>query len=293
MTLRLNSQGDINMRTQTQVRARQGEVLSMDAIRHFAPSVFATAPKSDRSENYRFFPTIDVVNGLIKNGFQPVMAGQSRTRDENNRPFTRHIMRFRHTDMFNPAQVGEEVPEIVLLNSHNGSSSYQLDLGFFRLVCANGMIVQSANIASIRTRHSGSPDIVGEVIEGSFKIIEEAPQAFAQVEDWKRKMIKKREQEALAAAAIELRGTSLEVAPSSLIIANRSADMPENKDTGERSIWRSMNVIQENLVRGGVSGINANNRSRRMRGINSVDKDTKFNRALWMLTERLAEQVAA
>lgn len=31
-----------------------------------------------------------------------------------------------------------EVPEIILVNSHDGSSSYQLLSGFFRFVCSNG-----------------------------------------------------------------------------------------------------------------------------------------------------------
>jgi hypothetical protein len=35
---------------------------------------------------------------------------------------------------------GKEVPEIILLNSHDGSSSYQMIPGMFRFVCTNGMI---------------------------------------------------------------------------------------------------------------------------------------------------------
>jgi hypothetical protein len=35
---------------------------------------------------------------------------------------------------------GKQVPEIILLNSHDGSSSYQMLPGLFREVCQNGLI---------------------------------------------------------------------------------------------------------------------------------------------------------
>ncbi|MBV8275090.1 MAG: DUF932 domain-containing protein, partial [Verrucomicrobia bacterium] len=32
-------------------------------------------------------------------------------------------------------------PEVVLVNSHDKSSAYQLHCGLFRLVCTNGMVI--------------------------------------------------------------------------------------------------------------------------------------------------------
>jgi hypothetical protein len=34
---------------------------------------------------------------------------------------------------------GQQVPEIIQLNSHDGSSSYQMLPGLFRSVCCNGL----------------------------------------------------------------------------------------------------------------------------------------------------------
>ncbi len=58
---------------------------------------------------------------------------------------------------------GQEVPEIILLNSHDGSSSYQMIPGIFRFVCTNGTVCGN-NFGEIRVPHKG--DIVGQVIEG-------------------------------------------------------------------------------------------------------------------------------
>ncbi|EBA7968526.1 DUF945 domain-containing protein, partial [Salmonella enterica] len=38
---------------------------------------------------------------------------------------------------------GKEVPEIILLNSHDGSSSYQMVPGLFRFICTNGLVCGS------------------------------------------------------------------------------------------------------------------------------------------------------
>lgn len=262
-------------------------VLSLDAIRKLAPSVFAQQAKEDRSEKYRFFPTIAVVDGLIKEGFQPVYAGQSRSRDESNREYTRHVLRFRHEAFLTEGlQRGQEIPEIVLLNSHNGSSSYQIDLGLFRIVCANGLIVSSGNFDGLRVRHSGDADVVNQVIEGSFKIIEDAPKLIAQVDQFKNTILDREQQRIFAETALAIRETALDVQPSKLLQARRREDASESQN---RDLWRTFNVVQENLIRGGVAGITKKNKIMRMRGVKSVDKDTQLNRALWQMAEKMAE----
>src|SRR4030067_153211 len=130
-------------------------VLSNDAIRKAAPSVFATEPWDQVSERYVFIPTIEVVNQLRANGFQPVRASQSKSRIEGKGEFTKHMLRFRREhDIL--TQLGDELPEIVLVNSHDRTSSYQLSAGVFRLACLNGMVVKSADFGSIKVQHSGN-----------------------------------------------------------------------------------------------------------------------------------------
>ena len=263
--------------------------LQLDDIRSLAPSVFAEQPWERMSDKYRFFPTIKVVEGLLDNGFYPVYAGQSKTRIEGKENFTRHVLRFRHADLIKQASevsgpVGE-VPEIVIMNSHDGTSAYKIMLGFFRLVCANGMIVKSAGISEIAVRHSGREEIIGQVIDGSYEIIKEAPKAALQISGWKNTELAPVAQNAFASAALELRDSAIDVMPERLLQPRRSADL--GKD-----LWTTLNVVQENLIRGGVRGEDAKGNRRRLRGIKSVDADTKLNRALWVLAEKLGEQVA-
>lgn len=58
-------------------------------------------------------------------------------------------------------------------------------------------------------------------------------------------------------------------------------------------LWTTANVVQENVIKGGVGGISATTgRRMKTRAINSVGEDVRLNRALWSLTERMAELVS-
>src|SRR5438128_1717045 len=259
--------------------------MSLEQIRTVAPSVFATKPYAAMSEKYRFFETSHVVEALMHEGFVGVRAQQSRSRIEGKQDFTKHLLRFRHASMADSA-VQSTVPEIVLINSHDGTSAYHLSLGLYRVICTNGLVVKSAGIEDIRVRHSGRESLIQDVIEGSYRIIEEAPRALAQVEQWQHLQLSPPEQEILAEAALELRDSALEVQPRALLAPRRWADGDPSRD---RDLWRTLNVTQENLMRGGVQGRNEQGQRRRLRGVNSVDGETKLNKALWVLAERMAE----
>jgi Domain of unknown function (DUF932) len=108
--------------------ASQTQVLSRDDLRNLAPSVFATAPWASVSTAYRFVPTIKVLGMMEDQGFHPVMAKQSRTRIEGKAPFTKHMIRLRHSQHL-AAALHDEVPEMVLINSHDRCSAYKLMRG--------------------------------------------------------------------------------------------------------------------------------------------------------------------
>lgn len=57
-------------------------------------------------------------------------------------------------------------------------------------------------------------------------------------------------------------------------------------------LYTTFNRVQENVIRGGIAGRNANGRRMRTRAVTGIDSDNKFNRALWRLTEEMARLVA-
>jgi hypothetical protein len=78
--------------------ARADRALSNDEIRAAAPSIFADAAHESRSARYTYIPTIDVLDGLRREGFAPFMACQTRVRSEGKREHTKHMLRLRHAE---------------------------------------------------------------------------------------------------------------------------------------------------------------------------------------------------
>ena len=143
---------------------RRERPLTDDELMQFVPSVFSGDKHESRSERYTYIPTINIINKLRDEGFQPFFACQSRVRDLGRREYSKHMLRLRREGHIN----GKEVPEIILLNSHDGSSSYQMIPGIFRFVCTNGLVCGN-NFGEIRVPHKG--DIVGQVIEGAYTVL--------------------------------------------------------------------------------------------------------------------------
>lgn len=250
---------------------------------HKAPSIFATQPYNKMSDKYKFIPTIDVVDALAEEGFFPAKVQENRVRIQDKAGFAKHAIRFRNSDIL--PQVGDIIPEIVLVNSHDGTSAFQLSAGFYRLVCSNGMTVGNSEI-SVRQRHSGHID---NVIEGVFSITEEFPALTETVREWQGIDLTPGQQIAFARAAMPLRwdadaNNNYPVNPSHLIQPMRSADVGND-------LWRTFNRIQEHVIKGGVRATGSDGRRRRSKAVNSVNEDQRLNKSLWTLAAELAATI--
>jgi hypothetical protein len=175
---------------------RTDSPLSEDQMRTAAPSVFAEGKHVSRSERYTYIPTIDVLRGLRKEGFEPFMVAQGQSRVEGKAEFTKHMIRMRHAGQ---VQTRPEASEIILINSHDGASSYQMLAGMFRFVCCNGLVVGDV-VDDIRIPHKGN--IEGEVIEGAFRVLDEFEAVEQHAEAMKALPLEPREEIAFATAAL-------------------------------------------------------------------------------------------
>ena len=75
---------------------RSDTPLQEEQMRSAAPSIFATGKHQSRSERYAYIPTIDVLRGLRKEGFEPFMVAQGQSRVEGKTEYTKHLSRMRH-----------------------------------------------------------------------------------------------------------------------------------------------------------------------------------------------------
>jgi hypothetical protein len=265
---------------------RKDRALTTDELRAVVPSLFAPGAHESRSQRYTYIPTIDVLSELRKEGFMPFKAMQSKCRDVSKREYTKHALWLRHTSQYDRGQlkqVGDSVHEIVLLNSHDGTSAYQMKAGVFRLICTNGMVVSDGAVQDIRVPHKG--DVGHEVMRGAFEVLDGFTRVVGpKVEDMRRITLSEEEQTIMADAALMLRfDDPSRPAP---VTAN-DINVPRRWEDRGNSLWLTANRFQENLTKGGLDGRNARGKQMKTRPVQGLDRDVGLQSALWQLTERM------
>jgi hypothetical protein len=264
--------------------------LTIEQIGQRAPSALAVRPYEEMSARYAYVPTLPIIQGMIAAGFQPFSATQSRCRIAGKADFTKHMLRFRHQDV-GPLAVGDVIPEVVLINSHDGASCFKLIAGLFRLVCSNGLMVSDGEVDSIAVRHTGN--VLQSVVDGSHRLIGDAQKSLGTVQRWAQLQLTDGEQHAFASAAHTLRfadsegKTTTPITPDQLLAPRRYAD-------NGNDLWKTFNRIQENVIAGGLSAVQRDANGRRVRRVSTrriagIDQDARLNRSLWQLAERMAE----
>lgn len=253
------------------------EALDNEALYRHVPSIFAREAHDSRSDRYVYVPTIEIVEGLRREGWFPFFAVQAVPRDGSRHGHAKHMLRLRRDD-----GIGKpEAAEVIIVNSHDGTSAYQMFAGVLRFVCTNSMIA-GERFEEVRVPHKGG--IQDQIIEGVYTVAEDFPRLIEATETMKDTRLSEGEQRVLAEASLVARYSEGEspVRPDQIIAPRRREDVGQ-------SLWQTFNVIQENLIRGGLSGRRqtANGRIRRSqtRAINGIDQNVGLNRALWTLAE--------
>lgn len=269
--------------------------LTESELRTLAPSIFATTAHESRSDRFRPIPTIEVLRGLQREGFSPVAARQAVSRVPGKADFTKHLIRLRRLDDAKALTVGDNVFEMMLKNANDGTAAYDLLSGLWRIRCMNSLVTMSQAMDSVKVRHSGD-DITARVIDATFTVVKDAQRALAAPADWSAITLNNDHKRAFAKAAHVLRFGDAEgnvenhPIPATRLLEARRAD-----DNGD-DLWTTFNVVQENVIQGGLHGIgrDANGRTRRAttRKVKGIDQDIKLNKALWTLGEELRKLAA-
>jgi len=264
--------------------------LTQDEIARRAPSALAVRPYAEMSAKYSYIPTTEIIAGMAKAGFMPFSATQSLCRITDKLPFAKHMLRFRHLDVANSLVVGDVIPEVVLVNSHDGECAFRLSAGLYRLACSNGLLVAEAEVMSIMVRHTG--DILHDVVAGSERLTEDAAKVLGTVKKWQQLQLTDGEANAFAESAHAVRFAdgdgqiTTPITPDQLLVARRREDVGND-------LWKTFNRIQENALKGGLHAVKRDENGRRVRRVSTreikgIDGNLNLNRALWTLGERLA-----
>jgi hypothetical protein len=234
---------------------------------------------SRTSEKYGFVSTRSVIDNLTSLGFTTRSVQIQRVNKEERKGFQKHIVRMQHQSLM--PKVGDEFPEVVLINSHDGGCSYRMMLGMFRLVCTNGMV--SGNIQDeIRFVHRKIN--IDRINEGVMQIVNRAERLGDVVSRMKSRELTLPEQASFVEEAVKLRynapenGAPLEDVHEWNNRRNSINAIRRYEDRGN-NLWLTFNRVQENLTQGGRRGSG-------VRRITSPSTDLNVNRELWNLAEQ-------
>lgn len=271
-------------------RRHDARPMHREEVARLAPAAFSDTQADHLSGRYGQVTTEGAMDVLADFGFHPVQAAQVQTR-KTSRDHATHLIAFAQD---NAERVGDSRPEIILYNSHDGTSSLKLFGGLFRFICSNGIVAGDGFEAKIR--HT-----IGTV--GGFEdmlrdVAGRLPDLMSRVDRMRGLQLDQGDMIDLAWDAAQLRWDMM---PTREEMAAREEPLRGSFATDrtvERMLrairyddrgadaWSVFNRLQESAIRGGVpvasfSPTAPNGKWKKARAVASVKSSVDVNRGLW------------
>jgi len=262
--------------------------LSNDELKFRCPSIFTTTPAPHLSEKYSFVPTIQVIEDVKKLGWIPTEATQVKSRKSKTKGKGKHMITFEHEDF---KTKDDEKIQMLLINSHDGTSNFQLEIGVFRLVCSNGLVIKDNDMGAVKVRHLGYSfkDITAAVNE----LVLNIPNVFNKMNKMKETELDEAQMAELALKSacarfnLEYEKEAENLAKTLEIDDLLGVDRREDKGNG---LYEVFNRVQEKLINGGFEYLNERTgKYRKARPIKNFQQNTRVNQELWGIAESFIE----
>lgn len=264
------------------------QLMDGNAIKRAAPSVFAKAPVDEVSKHYTFIPTIQLIDDFKKLGWEVYHARQQKSRVKPIH--TKHLVIFRSADT--PA-INGLTPELVMVNSHDRTTSFNFMLGLFREINLSGLIVSDKMFESLKIRHMGYDfedlkDLANAIIENMPHItkavlrMQQIGLDYDQQEEFAMNAIAARFNEYITdKGKVNTKAIRKAIDIAAFLTPTRLED-----GVDDQSIWAVYTRIQEKLLKGGFQRIGMkDNRSKSVRDVTNIKLDVELNRELWSLAQ--------
>lgn len=226
------------------------------------------------SSKYTQVFSSDVISLFEKENFILENTVFKKTRSERKNGFQKHVLIFTRPDL----QIDSENQiRVLVTNSHDGSSSFRINLGIYRFVCSNGLIV-GETFFNAKIRHSAK-NITLKINEAIDEVVRLAP--------------------VLKANILKMQSTT--VADYSLFEKNLSTyfkkplfseDLFKVRREADKSptLYNAFNVVQENILNGGIRYTILDQddvKIKKTRKIKSLDTNFEVNQLLWETASQL------
>jgi hypothetical protein len=256
--------------------------LTTEQISSIAPQIYTEHAYEKMSKKYSFIPTYKVIEDMDRLGWKVNSVKTGRYKDNAQRKHGKHMVQFFNPDIYiKNAQGGVEAyPQVLLINDSMGRTRLRFELGVFRMICENGMIVKSEDYGSIMLRHMGySFEELQNMIE---KIMQNLPKVVTKIQTYTDKIMTPEEQKDFALKAIQSRFGEEKLPSQDEIM--QVLESRRKEDNGD-NLWVVFNRVQESLIKGGFVATHKSGKSKRVRAITNMTADVELNKKLWEVAE--------
>jgi len=249
--------------------------LSNEQLVARASSVGQVSPHHATSDRYSFISTLDVVDTLRDDGWRPFSAQQGRIYYSDKGGYQKHMVRLVHPDWI----YKDMSLQALLINSHDRSTVYQLRLGIFTFVCANGLISGETLIQEAAKHINQTQEAINI---NAHEMTAKAERIISFVDRFKSVTLDEiRQREYAEAVMAFLYGRDKDGKVKASLTYDQLLETRRTEQS-EPTLWNVLNRVQENVVRGGLRGKSFNTgRAVVTQGITAIDRTVDVNEFLW------------
>ena len=278
-------------------RNANNTALSTERIQQLAPAVFSNTKAERLTDRYSSLNTSELLPIMADYGYFPMQAAQKKNR-KGETQHSSHMLSFAKT-YHTEEVIGALRPEIILYNSHDGSSSVRLFAGCFRFICSNGIVAgdgfQSRIYHNARAI-TGFEDMLRNTVDA-------LPTLMERIEKLRQTKLLYSQAQAMARAGVQTRWNmfnteELVKQPNGVYATEstvRDALKVQRNEDDYMDAFTVFNRIQEAVVRGNafVKSLTEKNNEgimRKARPVNSVSEGIRINSELWDIADAVCEE---
>ena len=257
------------------------KALSKEELKSLAPQTFNHVVSSNLTSKYVHIPTDTIVEDMEALGWFPFNVKTVKARKKNAQT-AKHLIQFFNPDIVINDEEGKAdmVPTLLLINSHDGSTAVRFEMGVFRFVCENGLVVKSKDFGGFKMKHMGYT--FEDLRVHINNMVKELPTVVANLNKFSQVEMTPEQQHEFVTKAVAARfGEDKQLTDEDikgLLVAERKEDVGD-------TCWLVMNRVQEKLTNGGFSYLSAKGKPRKARAVKNFTQDVEMNSKLWELAE--------
>jgi len=249
--------------------------LTAEQVKQLAPSVFQTEAHERLSDKYVHVQTHDSLGFMENLGWGPVDAIEVKSRKADRQGFQKHLVIYEPLDdSIKFTGMDNLIPRVLELNAHDGRSSYAYMFGILNIICRNGLIAIDDMFSAIRFVHKNLD--LAAVEKQIETYVNNIPHLVDRINTYSEIQMTEVQKNHFAMDALKIKTKKTTELPADLLT------VPRRKEDEGDSLWKVFNVVQENIIQGGVK-YKTQKKNTTTKRINGIRKNVRFNKELWAL----------